>query len=115
MFLMNNYIILTTESFDKEFKELPQEIQTRFKKQFIRLQTDPLATGKPLRGSKYFRELKNTKYRVYYLVYETEVLVLLAGLSNKKTQQEEIEYINSNLNILQKHIQESKALNRKIS
>ena len=94
---MPQYTILTTREFEKEFQKLDAEIQERFRKQFQRLETEPYFVGKPLQGTKWFRELKNIKFRAYYLVYDTHVLVLLAGVSEKKDQQKTINTISNEL------------------
>ncbi|MBS3124485.1 hypothetical protein J4437_07715 [Candidatus Woesearchaeota archaeon] len=48
-------------------------------------------------GYKWFRELKNDKFRVYYLIYDLQIIVLFVGVSDKKTQQSVINIIKSNL------------------
>jgi len=52
--------------------------------------------GKPL-GYPFFREKKFGKYRVYFLVYQDIDTVLLITISDKKTQQETIERIKTQL------------------
>lgn len=94
---MTGYSIITTDEFEKEFSKLDKAIQTRFNKQFARLETEPYSIGKPITGASWFRELKNLKYRVYYLVYDDQVLVLLAGISYKKDQQSTINNISNEL------------------
>lgn len=89
---MCSYQLWHTEQFTKEFLKLPKEIRRRYKKQFEKLKIDPFSIGKPLRNP-YTRELKNKNYRVYYLIVEKSVLVLLADVSKKKGQQETIEQI----------------------
>ncbi len=48
--------------------------------------------GKPL-GTKWFREKKLGKYRVYYLIYEDLKAVYIITISGKKDQQKAINTI----------------------
>ena len=89
---MPRYKLVQTRDFEKEFKKLPEEIKKRFQKQFRRVAQNPYATGKPL-GHKEFRELKNKNFRVYYMIYNTKIIVLLVGASDKKAQKSTIYYI----------------------
>ncbi len=47
--------------------------------------------------SVFFREKKLNGRRVYYLVYEEFVVVLMVCISNKKSQQAKIDYIKARL------------------
>ncbi|MBI3027002.1 hypothetical protein HYY70_02720 [Candidatus Woesearchaeota archaeon] len=52
--------------------------------------------GKPL-GYVFFREKKLNSHRIYYLVYEEFVIVLMVAVSDKKTQQATIDDIKQRL------------------
>lgn len=97
------YKIKRMEKFEKAFYKLPPEIKLRFEKQFMRLEEDPYAIGKPL-GQRWFRELKNSIYRVYYLIYNEETIVLLADASNKKDQKKVISFTKSRLKLFREYI-----------
>jgi len=84
--------ILETEEFEREFEKLPIELQRRFENQLVQVKNDPFGMGKPL-GCNWFRELKNNKYRLYYLVYEKEIITLLVNFSDKNNQQKVIDKI----------------------
>ena len=86
------YLLKTTRDFRKQFKKLPKEMQRRFNWQFRILKDDPFHYGRPL-GNKKFRELKNEGFRVYFVIYKEQIVVLLIGVSNKKTQQNVIDYV----------------------
>ena len=62
----------------------------------IKLSENPFV-GKPL-GLVFFREKKLNGRRVYYLIYEKFVIVLMVAISDKKTQQPTIEAIKNKLN-----------------
>ena len=98
---MKNYKIMKTKKFNKQLEKIPLDIKKRFEKQLERVAEDPYNIGKPL-GFKWFRELKNNMYRLYYLIYEEEVVVLLVGVSNKRMQQEYINKIRYKLKSLRK-------------
>jgi len=90
------YAIKSTKEFEKHFKKLSLQTRVAFEKQFRKLTVDPYSLGKPL-GYNWFRELKYEKYRVYYLVYTTEIIVLLIGVSDKKSQSQKIRFIKANI------------------
>jgi len=65
---MSKYELLQTDDFERAFDKIPGEIKKRFEKQFKKLEETPYSLGDPL-GYKWFRELKNDKYWVYYFWY----------------------------------------------
>ncbi|HIJ10584.1 TPA: hypothetical protein HA278_00875 [Candidatus Woesearchaeota archaeon] len=93
-----------TEEFEVQFHRLSGDIQERFEEQFKQVQEDPYSIGKPL-GYKWFRELKNGGIRVYYLIYDEQVLVLFVGTSDKKNQQTVINIIKHNLKMFKDFIE----------
>lgn len=98
-----NYTLVRIGKFEKAFNKLPLHIRERFKKQFKKLEEDPYSIGKPL-GYKWLRELKNKGYRVYYFIYDEEVIVLLVGVSDKKDQKEVILFIKSNIMVFREFV-----------
>jgi putative component of toxin-antitoxin plasmid stabilization module len=86
------YNIYKTELFDKKFKKLiPLNRQEDILRRIENLANNPYA-GKPL-GYSFIREMKLDKYRVYYAVFERELVVLVMTVSDKKEQQKEIDKI----------------------
>jgi len=87
------YQLHKTDFFDKKFNKLiPIEKQNDVKRRIEKLKMNPYV-GKPL-GSKYFREIKLDKFRVYFKIYEEKILILLLTVSDKKHQQETIDDLN---------------------
>src|SRR3989338_3801551 len=91
------YAVFRTERFDKELskrfsKEEQREVENLEKNQIVK---NPYV-GDPL-GYTFFREKKVGGKRVYYLIYDDLKAVLMAGVSDKKTQQETIDEIKSRL------------------
>ncbi len=93
-----------TEEFEKEFEQLPLDIRARFEDQFKQVEKDPYGVGRPL-GYKWFRELKNEGWRVYYLIYDNKVVVLFVGVSGKKSQQAVINIIKHNLKVFKEFVE----------
>ena len=87
------YRILTTKEFDKDFEKLDKSLQIQIEKAITQLETNPF-TGKPL-GYNFFREKKVKNYRIYYLIYEENVIVFVVAISSKKDQQEAIDKIRN--------------------
>ncbi|MFP4112316.1 MAG: type II toxin-antitoxin system RelE family toxin [Candidatus Woesearchaeota archaeon] len=94
---MPKYELLETENFSKAFSKLTKEIQKRFDCQFRKLLTDPFSIGDPIHGRRWFREIKNQKYRAYYMIFEDKVIIVLVGISEKKNQQKIIDFILRNV------------------
>jgi putative component of toxin-antitoxin plasmid stabilization module len=93
--------------FEEKFsKIIPLNKQEDTNKRISKLQYNPYS-GKPL-GFRYLRELKIDKFRVYYLIYEKEVIILLVTVSNKKQQQNTIKFIKDNINEFQKIVKNLK-------
>ena len=90
------YQIFRTKTFDKEFEKLPSFEKREIQNFEIKLSENPFV-GKPL-GLVFFREKKLNGRRVYYLIYEKFVIVLMVAISDKKTQQPTIEAIKNKLN-----------------
>ena len=85
------FTIYTTEEFDKKFSKLDNSLQQQIAKEIDQLQDNPYS-GKPL-GYSFFREKKARNYRIYYLIYEENVVVFVITLSTKKDQQAAIDAI----------------------
>jgi len=87
------YKIFVTEAFEKDFQKLPKEEQKRILRVKEQLRSDPFI-GKPL-GYRFFREKKIGSKRLYYLIYESKVVVLIVAYSGKKSQQATINAIKA--------------------
>jgi mRNA-degrading endonuclease RelE of RelBE toxin-antitoxin system len=96
---MRLYEIRRTKSFLKSFNKLSKTIQKKFNKQIQKLRIDPLGIGKPLHQNNCFRELKQRIHRVYYIVFEEKVTVILVESSKKKDQQNKINKIRKIFNL----------------
>ncbi|MBU0953607.1 MAG: type II toxin-antitoxin system RelE/ParE family toxin [Nanoarchaeota archaeon] len=78
------YEVLVTRRFQKSFKTLDHETQSRIKKTLPSLASDP-SLGKPLHGPlKLKRSLRVGKYRVVYEVDEKRKVVTLFGVGPRK-------------------------------
>ena len=87
------WAVYQTTEFEKDFRRLPDYEQQRVRKIVAQLQANPF-TGKPL-GYRFFREKKFDGRRLYFLVYEAAVIVLLVALSGKKDQPATIDSVKA--------------------
>lgn len=87
--------VFRTPTFEKEFSKLPKPEKAAIEKFEKKLVENPYL-GKPL-GYVFFREKKLNGTRIYYLVYEDFVMVLMAAVSDKKTQRATIDAIKERL------------------
>ena len=98
-----DYNIRETPLFVIKFsKIIPLNKQKDVRSRIKKLQNNPY-TGKPL-GYKYLRELKLDKFRIYYIVSDKDIIILLITVSDKKQQKETIKFIKNNMNIFQEMI-----------
>jgi len=82
------YKILITETFEKKFNKLNNYEKERIQIVKEQLKFNPFF-GKPL-GHKCIREKKILGNRLYYLILEENLLVVLAFYGGKKTQKLDI-------------------------
>ncbi|PIO05256.1 hypothetical protein COT47_05585, partial [Candidatus Woesearchaeota archaeon CG08_land_8_20_14_0_20_43_7] len=78
---MSKYQIIRLNEFKKQFNKLSKDIQNRFRKQMLRLKENPDQIGKPL-GCPWLRELKNDKFRAYYLICKNPNQIMMIRLSD---------------------------------
>ncbi|MBS3050811.1 MAG: hypothetical protein J4400_01550 [Candidatus Aenigmarchaeota archaeon] len=94
--------IYTTESFIEDYDKLTKIEQRRIDKIKEQLKTNPYA-GKPL-GYEFFREKRLNGKRLYYLIFQDVVVVLLVAYSDKKSQQATIDAIRRTIDVYRKDI-----------
>lgn len=85
------YKVYTTDTFEKEFSKLSTPDQKIIKKIFLQLKENPYV-GDQIRY-KFFREKRIKEKRIYYLVYDDIVTVLVVALGGKKAQKDTIDEI----------------------
>jgi mRNA-degrading endonuclease RelE of RelBE toxin-antitoxin system len=101
------YRLIRTQAFDRAFARLSPDIRERFSRQLDKVVLDPYSLGKPL-GRSWCRELKQEGFRLYYTIYDEEVVVLLVDVSSKKDQQVRIERIREELDVLYDFVRKNK-------
>ncbi|MFH1774295.1 MAG: hypothetical protein ABH874_04980 [Methanobacteriota archaeon] len=89
------YKVYRTETFDRQVRKLSKEEQKQVERIEHQLKINPFV-GKPL-GYVFFREKRIREKRIYYLIYVDLGVVLLVGLSDKKTQHATINEIQNKL------------------
>ena len=80
--------------------------------QFSKVRENPYGLGKTL-SCPWFRELKNDKFRAYYLIYGEKIIVLFVSVSDKKNQQAFIDKIKNNFAAFKELVENEKNLNDK--
>jgi len=97
--------VFTTDEFDADFESLDESEKKRIRKIMAQLKDQGESVGKPLKVP-YFREKRFEGKRLYFLVYKEFAVILALGIGDKKTQQETINQILSDINSYNRFIKE---------
>ena len=100
---MKRYKIYHSKSFNENLKKFPGEFQIRLDKIEEQLAENPYA-GDPL-GTRWFREKRIEKYRVYFLIYEDLKIVFIVAISDKKDQQKTINTIRLLFDVFREEVE----------
>jgi len=95
--------VFTTKEFNEWFEYLDESEKKKLRKIMNHIREKGDSIGKLL-GRKYFREKKFGGKRLYFLVYKKFMVILGVGISNKKTQQNTIDKILSEIRNYEKFI-----------
>ena len=87
------YKIFVTKEFEDDFQKTPKEEKKQIEKIKEQLRSNPFVR-KPL-GYRFFREKRVGGKRLYFLIYETKVIVLIVAYGGKKGQQTTINAIKA--------------------
>jgi len=88
--------LFTTKEFDDNFEKLDESDKKRVRKIMAQLKEQGAEVGKALQVP-YFREKRFKEKRLYFLVYDDYVIIFVVAISGKKTQQETIDKIISEI------------------
>ena len=77
------YKLIFDKQFVRKLRKLDNSIQIEAEKKILKLKENPKEIGKPLRYFANLYELHVQMFRIFYLVQENEVKVLLIGLEHK--------------------------------
>ena len=102
---MVDFKIFRTPTFEREISKLSKAERIAVER-FEKKLTENAYLGKPL-GYVFFREKKLNGKRIYYLVYEEFVIVLMVAVSDKKTQQATIDAIKQRLDEYHSFVKET--------
>ena len=83
---MKEYTILFDKKFVKEYRKLDNSLQIEGDKKIIKLKSNPKEIGKPLKFFPNLYELHLRMYRIYYVVEETKIKVLVLSVLHKDEQ-----------------------------
>ena len=95
--------VFRTDWYERKLKKLEKPESIRVEKFEQALKEDPYS-GKPL-GYEWFREKKFDGKRLMFLIYEDYRVIFLITITDKKEQQETIDFIKSNLNMYKELIE----------
>ena len=82
------YKLIFDKNFERNYRKLDNSLRIQGDKKLQRLKEDPRNMGKPLfEVHPNLYELYLESYRIYYLVQDTKVEVLLIAIDHKNNQQ----------------------------
>jgi len=81
-----SYILLFDKQFTKDYRKLDNSLQIEGDKKLKRLKENPKEMGKPLKFFPNLYELHLRMYRIYYIIQESEVKVLVLSVEHKDRQ-----------------------------
>jgi len=93
--MSKTFKVLVTNSFLNEYKKLSFDEKRKIEKIIEQLKMNPFS-GKPL-GYKFFREKKIEGKRLYYLIFEDKIKILILNYSGKKKQKTIINEVKNTL------------------
>jgi hypothetical protein len=100
-----SYILIKTEVFERNFEKLiPQNKREDIIRRINNLTLNPYV-GKPLHYN-FLRELKLDKLRIYFFIYDDQFIVLMANISNKKTQKTTIAMLKEEKELFMTYVQQ---------
>ena len=94
--------VFRSDWYGKKLQKLDKSEIARVVKFEQHLKQEPFS-GKPL-GYKFFREKKFNGKRLLFLVYEEHSIIFLVTITDKKTQQRDIDFIVSHLQVYKEEI-----------
>lgn len=83
---MKKYTLLFDKNFVREYRKLDNSLQIEGDKKIIKLKSNPKEIGKPLKFFPNLYELHLRMYRIYYVIEETKIKVLLLSVLHKDEQ-----------------------------
>src|SRR3990167_2059922 len=81
------YKLLFDKQFVRDYRKLDKSLQIEGDKKLKRLRENPKEIGKPLRFFPNLYELHLRMYRIYYVIQESEVKVLVLSVEHKDEQE----------------------------
>ena len=81
------YKLLFDKRFERDYRKLDKSLQIEGDKKLLRLKEDPRGMGKPLKFFPNLYEIYLRMYRIYYIVEESEIRVLVLAVEHKDEQE----------------------------
>ena len=89
------YIILFDNQFVKDYRKLDKSLQIEGDKKLKRLKENPREIGRPLKFFPHLYELHLRMYRIYYVIQESEIKVLVLAVEHKDEQEKYLRNLSS--------------------
>ena len=77
------YTIVFDKEFEKDFKKLDKSIRVEAEKKILKLKEFPREIGKPLKYFSNLYELHIQMYRIFYVIEELKIKVLVLAIEHK--------------------------------
>jgi len=92
---MKEYELKFDKNFEREYKKIGNTLRIQGDKKILKLKQDPKRMGKPLFNvCPNLYELYLQSYRIYYVVQDSEIKVLLIAIEHKDNQKKFLNKIN---------------------
>jgi addiction module RelE/StbE family toxin len=80
---MGEYTLLFDREFKRDFDKLDKSIRDEAEKKLLKLKQSPREIGKPLRYFANLYELHVRMYRIFYVVEEAQIKILVLAVEHK--------------------------------
>ena len=81
------YKLLFDKQFVRDYRKLDKSLQIEGDKKLKRLRENPREIGKPLKFFPNLYELHLRMYRIYYVIQENEIKILVLSVEHKDEQE----------------------------
>ena len=90
------YTIVFDKEFEKDFKKLDKSIRVEAEKKILKLKEFPREIGKPLKYFSNLYELHIQMYRIFYVIEELKIKVLVLAIEHKDETDKYLKQLNKN-------------------
>ena len=81
--MIKEYTLIFDKEFLRDYKKLDNSIQAEAEKKIVKLKNNPQEIGKPLKYFANLFELHIRMYRIFYVIEESKIKVLVLAIEHK--------------------------------